>query len=63
MAEEQEVQAVAGAEEEEEKDLGYKTPAFKSLDEIMKQDTEDESLKKYKEQLLGGGSANAIVGE
>jgi len=32
---------------------GYKPPAKKTLDEIVTTDAEDESLKKYKQQLLG----------
>lgn len=32
---------------------GYKPPAQKTLDEILTTDAEDESLKKYKESLLG----------
>ena len=38
---------------EEEVKSTYKPPAEKSMDEILKADEEDESLKKYKEQLLG----------
>jgi len=37
--------------------LGYKAPEKKALDDIMKQDAEDESLNKYKEALLGQGAA------
>ncbi|XP_072044329.1 rho GDP-dissociation inhibitor 1-like [Amphiura filiformis] len=33
---------------------GYKPPAKKTLEEIKQLDEEDESLKKYKEQLLKG---------
>lgn len=52
------------AEEDEEENLGYKPPAPKPLDEIVKQDAEDESLAKYKETLLGGGlSGNVIIDE
>jgi len=65
MAEE-EVQAdqavAAGEDEDNEENLGYKPPAPKSLDEILKADEEDESLKKYKEQLLAGaGSGEKVV--
>lgn len=34
---------------------GYKPPAEKKLEEIVNQDTEDESLQKYKQALLGEG--------
>ncbi|XP_067939139.1 rho GDP-dissociation inhibitor 2-like [Watersipora subatra] len=37
---------------------GYKPPAEKSMDAMLQQDTEDESLQKYKAQLLGS-AANA----
>jgi len=33
--------------------VAYKPPAEKSIDEIANTDAEDESLRKYKEQLLG----------
>lgn len=32
---------------------GYQPPAQKSVEEILKADAEDESLRKYKEALLG----------
>lgn len=38
---------------------GYKVPAKKTLEEIKKMDEEDESLRRYKEALLGS-AANAI---
>ena len=40
---------------------GYKPPAPKSLNEIQNLDQEDESLKKYKDALLGQAT-NAIIG-
>jgi len=43
---------VTGVEEEEAK-VAYKPPAEKSIEDILKTDQEDESLRKYKEQLLG----------
>jgi len=53
-------QQVPQVHEEEDDDdepkNAYKPPAEKSIDEILKTDTEDESLKKYKETLLGKGS-------
>ena len=42
---------------EEETDSKYKAPAKKSVEEILKTDAEDESLKRYKEQLLGKAAA------
>lgn len=35
-------------------DDGYKPPEKKTIDEIVNLDAEDESLKRYKESLLGG---------
>ncbi|XP_030067628.1 rho GDP-dissociation inhibitor 3 isoform X2 [Microcaecilia unicolor] len=40
-------------EEEDEGDVNYKAPEKKSLQEIQELDQDDESLKKYKEALLG----------
>lgn len=44
---------------------GYKAPNVKSVDEILELDQEDESLKKYKAQLLGAakvaGSARKLI--
>jgi len=36
---------------------GYQPPAQKSVVDIMSADADDESLKKYKESLLGPGGA------
>lgn len=36
---------------------GYKPPAEKSMQEMLSQDTEDESLQKYKQSLLGAASS------
>ncbi|XP_068191986.1 rho GDP-dissociation inhibitor 1-like [Antennarius striatus] len=41
------------ADEETETPSNYKVPAKKTLEEIVKQDEEDESLAKYKKTLLG----------
>ena len=40
--------------EEIEETPGYQPPAQKSLKEIQDQDQDDESLVKYKQQLLAG---------
>jgi len=61
MAEKDE-KAVEEHQEEEEDNPNYKPPAPKSLDEIVNADAEDESLRKYKEALLGsGGGAGVII--
>lgn len=46
--------------DEHEDTPGYKPPAEKKLEDIVNQDTEDESLQKYKETLLGAGAVGAI---
>lgn len=48
-------------EEEEDKNIGYKPPPQKSIEEILKADEADESLKKYKETLLGIAKEGEIV--
>ncbi|XP_075994926.1 rho GDP-dissociation inhibitor 1-like [Genypterus blacodes] len=45
--------AIAAANEEDGVKVDYKAPAQKSLQEIQSMDCEDESLRKYKEALLG----------
>jgi hypothetical protein len=42
-------------------DTNYTTPAQKSLGEIIHSDANDESLKKYKEKLLGANSDGAAI--
>jgi Rho GDP-dissociation inhibitor len=50
--------------EVEEDNPNYKPPAPKALEEIVNLDAGDESLKKYKETLLGGVlSGNVIIDE
>ena len=51
-----------GGPEEEEDTPGYKAPAQKTMEEIQNLDTNDESLKKYKEALLAG-SKDMLDGE
>lgn len=46
---------------EEEEDVNYKAPAERSLEEIIAADQEDESLKKYKEALLGQATKGNVV--
>lgn len=57
MAEEEltpeQLKAIADANAEKELDINYKPPAQKSLQEIQELDKDDESLRKYKEALLG----------
>ncbi|XP_016297212.1 rho GDP-dissociation inhibitor 1-like isoform X2 [Sinocyclocheilus anshuiensis] len=51
--------AAIAAENENRESVNYKPPAQKSLQEIQELDQEDESLRKYKEALLG--SCNVIA--
>lgn len=51
--------AIAAANEESESSINYKPPAQKSLQEIQELDKDDESLRKYKEALLGNAAAIA----
>lgn len=46
---------------EDEVEANYKPPPEKSIDEIVAADAEDESLKKYKEALLGVAKSGVII--
>ncbi|CAN0283847.1 unnamed protein product [Lampetra planeri] len=52
--------AAIAVENEEEDALDYKPPAQKSIQELVELDKDDESLRKYKETLLG---ASPIVAD
>lgn len=57
--------AAIAAENEEPEPVNYKPPAQKSVKEIQDLDRDDESLRKYKETLLGPGvtcAGNAVSG-
>ncbi|KAM3623164.1 uncharacterized protein V6R79_007824 [Siganus canaliculatus] len=51
--------AAIAAENEEPEPVNYKPPAQKSVKEIHDLDKDDESLRKYKEALLGSGNTEA----
>lgn len=51
--------AAIAAENEEPEPVNYKAPAQKSVKEIHELDKDDESLRKYKEVLLGSGVTEA----
>lgn len=53
--------AAIAAENEQSEAVNYKPPAQKSLQEIQELDKDDESLRKYKEALLGNCSVAAGV--
>lgn len=57
----EELAAIAAANTETDSSVNYKPPAQKSLKEIQELDQDDESLRKYKEALLG--SAAAVVND
>ncbi|XP_067114970.1 rho GDP-dissociation inhibitor 1-like [Osmerus mordax] len=54
--------AAIAAENEVGESVNYKPPAQKTLQEIQELDKDDESLRKYKEALLGEGHAVADPG-
>lgn len=51
----------AEVEQEQEHDTNYQPPPQKTIEEIMAADAEDESLRKYKEALLGEAQAEKII--
>lgn len=51
--------AAIAAENEEPEPVNYKPPAQKTVKEIHELDKDDESLRKYKEALLGSGVTEA----
>ncbi|XP_057699545.1 rho GDP-dissociation inhibitor 1-like [Corythoichthys intestinalis] len=51
--------AAIAAENEEPEHVNYKAPARKTVQEIHEMDKDDESLRKYKEALLGSAVAAA----
>lgn len=59
MAEEEEVHIEPVPDVDEEST--YKPPPQKSLEEMIQQDTDDASLRKYKETLLGNSASGAVV--
>lgn len=48
-------------DEELEVESNYKPPPEKTIEQILETDKEDESLRKYKETLLGEAKAGGIV--
>lgn len=47
--------------EEDVHDANYQAPPEKTIEEIMAADQEDESLRRYKEALLGAAQAEKII--
>lgn len=48
-------------EEELEVESNYKPPPEKTIEQILETDKEDESLRKYKETLLGEAKSGGVV--
>ncbi|VEN38138.1 unnamed protein product, partial [Callosobruchus maculatus] len=46
---------------EHENETNYKPPPEKTIEEILQIDQEDESLRKYKETLLGQAQTGPII--
>ena len=63
MTDSEQQQARGPEDEDPEETPGYQPPAQKTLEEIQKLDADDESLKKYKEQLLGQAAAGKVLGK
>lgn len=52
---------VDSVEEELEVESNYKPPPEKTIEQILETDKEDESLRKYKETLLGEAKSGGVV--
>lgn len=52
---------VDALEEDLEVESNYKPPPEKTIEQILETDKEDESLRKYKETLLGEAKAGGII--
>lgn len=48
-------------EEELEAESNYKPPPEKSIEQLLEADKEDESLRKYKETLLGDAKSGGLI--
>jgi len=46
---------------DEELESSYKPPPEKTIEQILETDKEDESLRKYKETLLGEAKSGGII--
>jgi Rho GDP-dissociation inhibitor/dynein assembly factor 5 len=46
---------------EDENNSNYKPPPEKTIEEILETDKEDESLRKYKEKLLGDAKMGTVI--
>lgn len=56
-----EVEKIEHVSDDEIEPVNYTAPKQMTIEEIVAKDQEDESLRKYKEQLLGSAQAETIV--
>ena len=56
-----EPQHIEAVEEDLEAESNYKPPPEKTIEQLLQADAEDESLRKYKETLLGEAKAGGVV--
>lgn len=61
MADSEKAPEILESPDVEDVDSSYKPPPEKTIEEIMAADKEDESLRKYKEALLGDAKSGAVV--
>lgn len=52
---------IDSVEEEIEVESNYKPPPEKTIEQILEADKEDESLRKYKETLLGEAKSGGVI--
>lgn len=48
-------------EQEPEVESNYKPPPEKTIEQLLEADKEDESLRKYKETLLGEAKSGGVI--
>ncbi|KAK3927889.1 Rho GDP-dissociation inhibitor 1 [Frankliniella fusca] len=61
MADTEKAAEILESPDVEEVDSNYKPPPEKTIEEILAADKEDESLRKYKEALLGDAKSGAVI--
>lgn len=61
MAESEEQAPQVNVDDDVDTTPGYKPPAEKSMNDMLQQDAEDESLQKYKAQLLGSAASAETI--
>lgn len=61
MADTEKAPEILESPDVEDVDSSYKPPPEKTIEEILAADKEDESLRKYKEALLGDAKSGAVI--